>query len=189
MNALVAPLASALSRGWWLLLLRGLAAVAFGVLTFLRPDLSLVALVLVFGAYALADGVLAVWAAFSGPLQDDYGWILLLEGLLGIGIGALTLFAPEVTAVALLFYIAAWAIATGVLEIAAAIRLRKVLSKDWLLLLCGVLSVGFGAILLARPGAGALSVVWLIGAYALAFGIVMLVLAFKLRAFVHRLTG
>src|SRR5208282_1833454 len=131
--------------------------------------------------YCMADGIFTVWTAVSGSKDHEYWWLLLLEGLLGIGVGVLTMFAPAVTALALLFYIAVWAIATGVLEIAAAIRLRKEIQGEWLLLLAGLASVVFGVLLIWRPGAGALTVLWLIGSYAIVFGVLLLILALKIR--------
>ncbi|HEY0200580.1 MAG TPA: DUF308 domain-containing protein, partial [Burkholderiaceae bacterium] len=116
-------LAADLQRNWWLLLLRGVAAILFGVLAWVLPGASLAALVLVFGAYALVDGVLGVWVALQSRKENDHWWLLLLVGLLGIGAGVLTFAVPGLTALVLLFYIAVWAIATGVLEIATAIRL------------------------------------------------------------------
>jgi uncharacterized membrane protein HdeD (DUF308 family) len=188
MNSVVAHLSSILSRAWWLLLLRGVVAVAFGILTWVQPGISLAALVLLFGAYCMADGILGVWTAIAGPKDHEYWWLLLLQGLLGIGVGALTFLAPGITALALLFYIAIWAVATGVLEIAAAIRLRKEVSNEWFLLLSGLASVVFGALLAAQPGAGALAVLWLIGSYAIVFGVLLLLLAFKTRRFARKLT-
>jgi uncharacterized membrane protein HdeD (DUF308 family) len=187
MHGIVAHLASSLSRSWWLLLLRGIAAIAFGVLTWAQPGISLAALVLLFGAYSMADGILVSWTAIAGSKEHDW-WILLLEGLVGIGVGVLTFIAPGITAFALLFYIAIWAVATGVLEIAAAVRLRKEVANEWLLLLSGLVSVAFGGLLMAWPGAGALTVLWLIGSYAIVFGVLLLILAFKLRGFVSKLT-
>jgi len=187
MNSVVAHLSSTLSRGWWLLLLRGIVAVAFGVLVWARPGISLAALTLVFGAYCMADGILGVWTALAGPRDHEYWWLLLLGGLLGIGIGLLTFLAPGITALALLFYIAIWAVATGVLEISAAIRLRKEIGNEWLLLLSGLASVVLGVLLAAQPAAGVLAVLWLIGAYAIVFGVLLLLLAFKLRRFVPKL--
>ncbi len=188
MNTIIAHLASSLARSWWLMLLRALAAIAFGVLTFVWPGISLASLVLVFGAYCVADGIFTVWTAVSGSKDHEYWWLLLLEGLLGIGVGVLTLFAPAITALALLFYIAVWAIATGVLEIVAAIRLRKEIQGEWLLLLAGLASVVFGTLLIWHPGAGALTVLWLIGSYAIVFGVLLLILAFKIRGFVAKVT-
>ena len=115
-------IASILSRSWWLLVLRGLAALAFGILTWVMPGISLASLVLLFGAYSMADGIFCLWSALAGPKNHESWWVLLLGGLLGIGVGVLTFFAPGVTALGLLIYIAAWALATGVLEIVAAIR-------------------------------------------------------------------
>jgi uncharacterized membrane protein HdeD (DUF308 family) len=178
--------ADILSRGWWRLLLRGLAAIAFGLFTLFRPGISLAALVLLFGVYVLVDGVLDVWTAVSGRQENDHWWVLLLGGLLGIVVGFITLTTPGITALVLLFYIAIWAIAHGVLEIVAAIRLRKEIEGEWLLILGGLASVVFGVLLISRPGAGALAVVWLIAGYAVAFGIITVVLAIKARSFGHR---
>lgn len=188
MNGLEKRLASILNRSWWTLLLRGLAAIAFGVLIWVQPGISLSALVLLFGAYAMADGILAIWTAIAGGKDTDYRWVLLLEGLLGIGVGVLTFVAPAITALALLFYIAIWAIATGVLEIAAAIRLREEIKSEWLLILAGLASVVFGVLLAAQPGAGALTVLWLIASYAVVFGVLLVILAFKVRSFVGKVT-
>lgn len=176
-------LASILSRGWWLLLLRGLAAIAFGVLTWSQPGISVAVLVLFFGAYSLVDGVLGVWTAIAGREHHEHWWVFLLEGLLGVGVGILTFFAPGVTAIALLFYIAIWAIGTGVLEIVAAVRLRKEIDGEWMLILAGLASVVFGVLLMAQPGAGALALIWLIGSYAIVFGVLLVLLAFKARSF------
>ena len=187
MSSVLARLSDTLSRAWWLLLLRGLAAAAFGIICFVQPGISLASLALVFGAYCLADGILGVWMAISGASDNEHRWLLLLWGLLGIGVGVLTFMAPGITALALLFYIAIWAIATGVLELVAAIRLRKEIDNEWLLLLSGIASVAFGVLLAAQPGAGALTVLWLIGAYAIVFGVLLLMLAFKTRKFVGKL--
>ena len=186
MSSVVAHLSSTLSRGWWLLLLRGIVAIAFGLLAWAQPGITLAALVLLFGAYSMADGVLCLWTAIAGPKEHEYWWLLLLEGLLGIGVGFLTLFAPGMTALALLFYIAIWAIGTGVLEIVVAIRVRKEIKDEWWLLLSGLASVVFGVLLAAAPGAGALAVLWLIGLYAIVFGALLLMLAFKTRRFVAK---
>jgi len=176
-------LAAILSRNWWVLLLRGIVAIVFGVLAWMQPGISLAALVLLFGAYSMADGILGAWTAVAGRKEHEHWWVLLLEGLVGIGVGVLTLFAPGVTALALLFYIAIWAVTTGVLEIVAAIRLRKEIEGEWLLVLGGLASVAFGVLLMARPGAGALAVLWIIAAYAVVFGAILVVLAFKARNF------
>jgi uncharacterized membrane protein HdeD (DUF308 family) len=166
------------------LLLRGLVAIAFGVLIWFQPGISLAALVLLFGAYSMADGILGVWTAIAGRKEHESWWVLLLGGLLGIGVGVLTFLAPGITALVLLFYIAIWAIATGVLEIVAAIHLRKEIEGEWWLILSGLASVVFGAVLIAQPGVGALAVLWLIATYAIVFGVLLVILAFKARSFV-----
>jgi uncharacterized membrane protein HdeD (DUF308 family) len=170
-----------LSRNWWIVLLRGLAGICFGIITFIAPAISLAILVLVWGAYALADGILALVTAIRRRGEDRW-WVFFVEGLVGIAAGVLTLIWPGLTAIALLYLIAAWAIVTGALEIAAAIRLRKVIANEWLLGLSGIASLGFGILLILFPGAGALTVVIWIGAYALVFGALVVALAFRLRS-------
>ena len=179
-------LANILSRYWWMTLLRGLVAILFGIMLIAKPGISLVSLVLVFGAYALADGFINVFTAFGGRKEHSSWWILLLAGLAGIAVGLLTFKNPAATALALLFYIAIWAIATGILEIVAAIRLRKEIQGEFWLALAGFISVLFGMFLMVRPGAGALAVRWVIATYAIIFGIIMIALAFKARGFVKR---
>lgn len=181
-------LASILSRNWWVLLLRGIAAIAFGVLAWVQPAISLAALILLFGAYTLADGVLGTWTAIAGRKEKEDWWVLLLWGLLGVGVGIMTFLAPGLTALVLLFYIAVWAIATGVVQIVAAIRLRKQIEGEWLLVLGGLVSVVFGMLLMVQPGAGAISLVWLIATYALVFGVLLVLLAFRVRSFGVRVT-
>jgi uncharacterized membrane protein HdeD (DUF308 family) len=177
-----------LSRTWWMLAVRGVAAVIFGLLALIWPQITLLALVLVFGAYALVDGVFSLVAAARGRelAGGSRGW-LILEGLLGIAAGIVAIVWPDITALALLWVIAAWAVVTGVLEIVAAIRLRRVLDNEWLLIVAGALSVVFGLILIIWPGSGAIGLVWLIGIYAIAFGIVLLGLALRLRGLGRRL--
>jgi uncharacterized membrane protein HdeD (DUF308 family) len=167
-----------LARNWWAIALRGLAAVLFGLLTIFIPGVTLVTLVLLFGAYALVDGVFNVIAAFRSA---SHHWALLIEGLIGILAGIVTFAWPAMTAIALLYLIAFWAILTGIFEIATGIRLRNVIANEWALILMGALSLLFGAFLLFAPGAGALAIVLWIGVYALIFGIFVLVLAFRLR--------
>ena len=171
-----------LARNWWMLALRGVLAIIFGLAAFLWPGLTLTVLVLLFGAYALVDGVFAVIAGVRRYGERERWWALVLEGLAGIVIGVLTFLWPGITAFALLYLIAAWAILTGVLEIAAAIRLRREIEGEWLLGLSGVASVIFGVLLMILPGPGALALIWLIGAYAIVFGVLLLVLAFRLRS-------
>ena len=167
-----------LARNWWALALRGLAAVLFGLLTFLVPGITLVTLVLLFGVYALVDGLFNVIAFFRVPAHH---WALLIEGVIGIIAGIVTFAWPGITAIALLYVVAFWAIFTGVFEIIAGIRLRKVITNEWLLLVLGALSLAFGILILFAPGLGALAIVLWIGAYACVFGIFLLALAFRLR--------
>lgn len=187
MNTLENRLATIFSRNWWVLLLRGLCAIIFGVMVWVQPRISLALLVLLFGAYALVDGILGGWSAIKERKEHEHWWVLFLWGLTGIGVGVVTFFAPGVTALALLFYIAIWAIATGVLEIVAAISLRNQTTGKSLLILGGLVSVVFGAILMVHPGAGALALLWLIGAYAVVFGILLVILAFRVRNFGNQL--
>lgn len=174
--------ADTLSRNWWIVTLRGVAAVIFGILTFIAPGISLAALVLVFGAYAFVDGVLALVSAIRRRSSTDRWGMLLLEGVAGIAAGVVTFLWPGMTALALLYVIAAWALVTGVMEIAAAIRLRKVISREWLLALAGIASIVVGVLLVLFPGPGALALVLWIGAYALVFGTIMIAVSFRLRA-------
>lgn len=186
----VGGIAHELGRSWWMLLLRGIAAIVFSILTFANPGLSLATLVLFFGAYALVDGAFgAVTAIRARHDRDDWG-LLLLGGLVGIGVGVLTLFySPVITAVALLFYVAVWAVAMGVLEVVTAIRLRKVIQGEWLLGLAGIASVVLGVVLMARPAAGALTLMWAIAGYAAGLGVVLVALSFRVRSFARRFGG
>lgn len=174
-------LAAALGRNWWLLLLRGLVAIVFALLTWAQPGVSLAALVLVFGIYVLADGLLGVWSAIAKRRDNRHWWLLLLWGLVGIVVGVMTFIMPGITGLVLLMYIAAWAVITGVLQIVAAIRLRKEIKGEWLMILSGLVSVAFGVLLFLQPGAGALAVAWIIAAYAFILGVLMVLLAFKVR--------
>jgi len=171
-----------LATNWWALAFRGLVAVLFGLLTFLLSGITLVTLVLLFGAYALADGFFNVVAFFR---VASHQWPLLIEGVIGIIAGILTFAWPAITAIVLLYVIAFWAIFTGVFEIIAGIRLRKSITNEWLLFVMGVLSLLFGVLILFAPGAGALAIVLWIGSYALVFGVFLLALAFRLRGHRH----
>lgn len=175
---------------WKSLALRGVAAIAFGVLTLVWPSLTLWALVLLWGAFVLVDGLSLLGAVFThAPGTDDRrGW-LILQGVTGIAAGVLTFIWPDITALTLLFVIAAWAFVTGVLEIVAAVRLRRVLSNEWLLGLVGVLSIAFAVGLVVAPGNGALAITWFIGWYALLAGAVRLALAWRVRRWETELTG
>jgi uncharacterized membrane protein HdeD (DUF308 family) len=176
-----------LARYWWTVALRGTVAILFGLLALIWPTITALVLVLLFGAYVLVDGVLALGSAIFGGRAAGAGldgrsraW-LVVEGIAGIGFGIITFIWPQATTLVLLWLIAAWAIVTGVIEIVAAVRLRREIRGEWLLALAGVLSVGFGLLLAIWPAAGALTLIVLIGAYAIVFGAVLIGLAMRLR--------
>ena len=176
------PMIGLFTKNWWVLLLRGIVAMLFGILAFARPGLTLAALVLLFGFYALVDGIFSLIAAFSGWQYREDRWLLVLEGLIGLGAGFVTLRSPAITAVALIFFIAVWALATGVLRIVEAIRLRKEVSGEFWLALSGILSVLFAFLVMLRPAAGALAMAWVIGWWALFMGAMLVMLSLKLRS-------
>lgn len=172
-----------LAGNWWALLLRGIAAVLFGLAALFWPGVTLLVLVIFFGAYVLVDGIFALVACIRGS-GGSRRWLLLAEGVLGVLAGLITFFWPGITALALLYVIAFWAIFTGILKVVMAISLRREIENEWLMALSGVLSVLFGLILVVLPGVGLLSLVWLVGIYALVFGIALIVLSFRIRG--HR---
>jgi uncharacterized membrane protein HdeD (DUF308 family) len=178
-------MAATLTRNWGWILLRGVLAILFGVLTFLYPGLTLLTLVFLFGAYALVDGVFLVVTAITNRKGEPRWVALLIAGLLGMAAGVATLFWPGITAAALLAMVAVWAILVGVAEIVAGIRLRREITGEWMLILAGLLAVAFGAFMVARPAAGALAMVLWIGAYAVVSGIVLVVLSLRLRSWGH----
>lgn len=171
---------SALHRSWWLLLLRGVAAVAFGVLTFVWPQISLLTLIMVYGIYALADGILALIAAIRGGGVVPRWW-LALGGVVSILTAILVFAWPGLTALVLVYLIGFWSILRGVLEIIGAIRLRNEIANEWTLGVAGALSVIFGLILVIMPGAGAIGLLWLIATWAVLFGLLLIWVAFKVR--------
>ena len=174
----------ALAKNWWMLLLRGIAAIIFGGLALSWPGMTLLTLVLFYGAYALIDGVLAIVAAIMGGTLLPRWWLAVV-GLLGIAAGILTFMMPGLTTIVLLYLIAGWAIATGVFQIVGAIRLRKEIDNEWFLILAGIVSVLFGVGMFVAPGAGALALVTVIGIYALFFGVLLVALSFRLKKHVH----
>ncbi len=167
---------------WWAFVVRGVLGILFGLLAFFVPGIALLTLVTLFGAWAIADGIFNVAAAVQrSPARRQPWWVLLLAGIVGILAGLLAFFVPGLTALSLLYLIAAWMIVRGILEIAAAVRLRRVIEREWLFIVGGVLSVVVGLALMAFPGAGALAVVLWIGAYALVFGVLIVGVGLKLR--------
>jgi len=174
----------ALAKNWWMLLLRGIAAIIFGVLALAWPGMTLLTLILFYGAYALIDGVLAIVAAITGGALLPRWWLAII-GLLGIAAGLLTFMMPGLTAIVLLYFIAGWAIATGVFQVIGAIKLRKEIDNEWFLILSGIISVLFGVAMMAAPGAGALALITVIGIYAVLIGVLLVALSFRLKKHVH----
>src|SRR5262245_12183861 len=173
---------NALASKWWILLVNGLCAILFGILAFAWPGTTLFVLICIYGVYSIIDGISAI--AMSGTRHENgkpWGRMLFV-GIAGIAAGIIAFAWPGITAMVLLFVIAIWAIVRGVLEIVAAIEMRKVIQNEWLLALAGVASVLFGLFLMLRPGAGALAVIWVIGTFALLRGLLLVALSFRVRA-------
>lgn len=169
-----------LAKNWWLLLLRGIAAIVFGILAFAWPGITIVSLVVVYGAYALVDGLFSLYAAISGGGTAPRWWLAVV-GIAGVLAGIISFAMPGVVALWFLLLIGAWAIVSGIFEIVGAIRLRKEIDNEWWLVLHGVISVIFGLLLFTQPLSGALAMIWVIGAYAIAAGVILCALAFRLR--------
>lgn len=174
------PMLDALARNWWLILLRGVLAILFGVLAFIWPGITLITLIFLYGAFAFADGILSIAAAIRGGSPVPRWWLALI-GAFGIAAGVLTAVWPQITALVLLLFIAGWAIATGVLQIIGAIKLRDEIDDEWLLIASGVLSVAFGVLLALWPGAGALAMILVIGAFAILEGVLLVFFSLRLR--------
>ena len=181
----LSPTVGALAERWWALALRGLAAILFGIIAIAQPGAGLLALVIVWGAYAIVDGILNLVAAAHGAAaRRSWGW-LLFEGLVSIGAGVVTFVWPSITALVLLMVIAFWAVVTGIAEIAAAISLRQIIQREWLLAASGILSLLFGILLFVFPGAGSFALMLMIGFYAILFGSMLVALGFRLERW-HR---
>ena len=174
----------ALARNWWLILLRGICAILFGVLAFIWPGITLLTLALLYGIFALIEGALALAAAIMGGAPAPRWWLAVL-GLIGIAVGILTIIMPGMTAFILVLFVAVWAIISGIMQIVGAIRLRKEIENEWMLVAVGAISVAFGVLVALQPMLGALSLVFVIGAYAIIYGIALVALAFRLRGHSH----
>jgi uncharacterized membrane protein HdeD (DUF308 family) len=177
-----------LVNNWWALAIRGVVAILFGVATLFWPNLTLIALLLLFASYALIDGIFAIAAAFQGEKGGSTTGLLILEGLIGVGAAVVTVLWPGITAQALVVLIGAFAICRGVIEIAAAIRLRKVIRNEWALGVAGLLAVALGVLLLLYPSSGAVAMALWIGVFALAIGVALLALALELRSLQRKIT-
>jgi uncharacterized membrane protein HdeD (DUF308 family) len=180
-NTICDSIAELFRHNWWVLVLRGVAAILFGILAFIWPGITIFTLVLLFGAYALVNGILALVIAFKGPKRVARFGSLIFGALISIAAGIIALIWPGMTAFSLIIVIAAWAIVGGIAEIVAAIRLRKEISGEWLLVVAGIASILFGIALLLNPLIGALVLVWWIGGFTFAFGILLIVLGFRMR--------
>lgn len=176
----------ALTRGWWLVVLRGVIAVLFGLAAFAWPTLTVQVLILLFGAYAFVDGVFAFVSMFHAIRDKMAWWTLALEGVAGVAAGVVAFLFPGLTGLFLLYTIAAWAIFTGIMEITLAVVMRKELTGEWMLALAGVLSVLFGVMLIAFPIAGILSIIAFIAAYSILFGVVLIGLGLWMRTMRNR---
>lgn len=170
-----------IASNWWLLLLRGLAAIVVGIIAFMHPGATLVALVLVLAFYAVVAGVIAIIAAFA-RLGGDHWWALLLEGVIGIVVAALLTSWPVASALALVYFVAAWLIVIGIFEIAAGVRLRDIIKNEWLYILSGIVSIGFGVWIFRSGAQGVVAMAFLIGWYFLFYGIVQVAVSFRLRS-------
>ena len=175
-------------RNWWMLALRGVFAILFGLVALLLPGIALLAFIYVFAAYAIIDGIVAVIVSIRerGSLSR-WGWVLA-EGILSVVAGIFAAVYPGLTALVLLYVVAAWAVLTGITEIVAAFMMREHVAREWILGLAGLLSIVFGIILFIRPGAGLLTILWLVGVYAIIFGILFIVRAFQLRSWASSMT-
>lgn len=176
-----------LARRWWVFLVRGLLAILFGIFAFLMPGVTLLSLVFIFGVYALIDGIASIVLGLAGRTESRSWWAMMLVGIIGIGAGIAAFVWPGITAIVLLSIIAAWSVVRGIFEVIAAIKLREVIEGEWFLGLAGLMSILFGVLLVLWPQAGAVAVVWIIGFYALLFGVIHLALAFRLRRLRERL--
>jgi uncharacterized membrane protein HdeD (DUF308 family) len=178
-----------LGRSWWLLALRGLMTLVFGVLTLFWPGVTLEILALIFGAYMFVDGVFALIAMLSGRRHGHHWLGFLLEGVAGILVGVLTFLHPGLAIAAVVYLIAAWAIVTGVFQLVEAVVVGRYLEGVFWLILSGVVSIVLGILLFANPGAGAVALAWFLGAYAIVAGLLMISLGVQLRAWSRDTSG
>jgi uncharacterized membrane protein HdeD (DUF308 family) len=170
-----------LSQNWWLVVLRGALAIVFGVLAFVWPEITILTLIVMFGVYAIVDGLVAAWTGLSRVKDSPRWWVFLLEGLISIGAGVIALIWPRLATLVLIYMIASWAVITGILEIVAAIRLRNEISNEWVLGLGGVISIALGVLLFLQPLAAGVAIIWTVAAYAVIFGVLLIILGFRLR--------
>lgn len=176
-----------LTRFWWLIVLRGVVSVIFAIIAFTNPTLAFEALIFVLGVFLIADGATAIFLGIRMRGHDDDWWSILLEGVLGVGLGLVALINPELTAAGLVLVLALWFLLTGFFEIATAVKLRKEIENEWLLGLAGVVSIALGALMIVNPNAGAVSIMWWLGIYAALFGVLLIGLGLRMRQINKRL--
>lgn len=177
-----------LSRYWWAFILRGVLAIIFGVIAFVAPPVTIAALVLLFGAWATVDGVFHIASAIQDRDRSRSFWLAILEGVVSIIAGVLALVFPDVAAASFLLLIAAWSIITGLVEVMMAIRLREQITGELWLAIGGILSILFGVLIFLYPNSGAITIVWIIGAFAIAWGVTLISLGWRLRG-VHQVAS
>ena len=170
----------ALASRWWIFLVRGIAAILFGVVAIAWPGISLVALTMLFGAFAFVDGVMAFGFAFTGAGGSRW-WALVIEGLVGLGVAFFVLSQPGLSAVSLVYAVAVWAVFTGVIEIIAGVQFRDFLPNDWTYVLAGALSIVFGVLVMRNPIAGGLAIMWIIAFYSILFGLMEVFLSRRIK--------
>jgi len=175
-----------LADRWWVFLLRGIVAILFGIAAIAWPGITLVVLLAMFAAFVIVDGVLDIIAGIAASGENERWWLLLLEGLAGIVVGVIAIVAPVATVQALSILAAAWAVVTGVFEIVTAIRIRKLIEGEWLMILAGIASILLGILIFVRPGAALAAFAIIVGIYAILFGLLLIVLAFRLRGLRER---
>lgn len=175
-----------LAKHWWVLVVRGFVSLTFAAAAFLMPAFTFQVLVLLLGAFLLADGLLATWSGWRLRGEDEDWWVAALEGLIGVGLGVATLANPELSAALLITFIAIWCLLTGAFEIALAIRIRKEIEDEWQLAFAGIISIALGVLMLVQPNAGALSIAWWVGFYAFFFGLLLIGLGIRLRRWLKR---
>ena len=174
-----------IARNWWAVLIRGIVAIIFGILAFIWPGATILAIGILFGAYAFVDGIFSIVATVRAAEAKERWWPFLIEGIVGIVIAAITFYDIRITLFALYLTIAAWALITGIFEIIAAIQLRKMIPNEFWLILGGIASIAFGVLMIVYPMAGALALIWLIASYAIIFGIIMVAFALRLRSHIQ----
>lgn len=184
MNRLMdSPLLELLAKSWWMLLLRGISAIVFGLLLWLQPQNSLATIILFLAVYTSVDGLLGILTALSQRREEEYWWAMLFWGFMGIGVGVFTFLMPNAAIIGVLFLVAFWTITSGLLQLVVAMRLRKELKGEWLLMLSGALSIIFGISLFVQPYSGVMALLWLLAIYAVVLGAILVLLSFKVKRF------